>query len=41
VFLGEQPRWNALAALLLILSGIALAQWTERRRMLTAASRHE
>ncbi|MEE4376570.1 MAG: EamA family transporter [Candidatus Competibacteraceae bacterium] len=39
VFLGEQPRWNALAALLLILSGIALAQWTERRRKITCPSR--
>jgi len=30
LFLGEQPGWNALGALVLILTGIALAQWPRR-----------
>jgi len=32
LFLGEEPRWNALAALALILGGIALAETLGKRR---------
>jgi drug/metabolite transporter (DMT)-like permease len=29
---GERPSWNALAALLLILTGLALARWLKPTR---------
>jgi drug/metabolite transporter (DMT)-like permease len=41
IFLDEQPRWNALVALLLILSGIALAQWGGRVHVRAQSPPHE
>lgn len=37
IFLGEQPSWNALIALVLILTGLVLARWLKPRPVRTPA----